>query len=712
MSSIRAHIHEAFTILSKVGNSRQRKYASVMIVSAFCALLISYGIPDEYAAQAKIVDEYKTTDLLIGLNSVNVMMRDLNSSAGNEGTDDIEIYSKIFRSTDFIRSISQIPLHKYKQCYFDYLNTHHQQPFWESFFSRSISSAQEQENAIFDIIRKNINYSLSSKSQTLELQITDQDPEVAADVLDQALAFLKKEIERLRTHRAIVSKENAEKKRKEACMAYQQAKKEYEQYADSHEKASSDYTTSRLRHLEKDYQLKYNIYQKASEEYTRADYLVKKENYSFAVVKKYNLSHERVYPYRWAYAAVAFLIALFACLCHAIYTRKGNDNAFRNFDFGGLFSPWAITISIWTAILGFYYLLDTKLYPITSQFYYCFIIWLPIFCICALIIYNAFRHQDTDDLWSESLDFNKTIFNAFFVLSLIITPLYVYRVLQIVMMFSTEDLMNNVRTLALYGEGQGLLSYSIVINQSLFVVALWAHPRVPTWQVVTLAIACLMNSLAIMEKESMFFVFISIVFVLFEKKVIKLRSILIYGSILIVLFYLFNLGRAEEGSEYQEEETLLDFFAMYVLSPPVAFCQLGQELTPQFGTNTFEKIYVFLARFGFSDIVVKEKLQEFVWVPIPTNVYTVFQPFFIDFGYKGIAFFSGVYGCLCGWLYRLYKNKNGIGCALYTYAVFALVLQFYQENFFHSLVFLLQFTFFVTLFTQKKVKLLLNIKKP
>ena len=147
------------------------------------------------------------------------------------------------------------------------------------------------------------------------------------------------------------------------------------------------------------------------------------------------------------------------------------------------------------------------------------------------------------------------------------------------------------------------------------------------------------------------------------------------------------------------------------MSPPVAFCQLGQELTPQFGTNTFEKIYIFLARFGFSDIVVKEKLQEFVWVPIPTNVYTCFQPFFIDFGYKGIAFFSGVYGCLCGWLYRLYKNKNGVGCGLYTYAVFALMLQFYQENIFYSLVFLAQFTIFVTLFTQKKVKLSFNIKK-
>ena len=687
------------------------KYAAWVVLSAVFGWLVSLAIPNEYAAQAKIADEYKTTDLLIGLNSMNVMMRDLNSNSGNEGTDNIDIYSKILQSRDFIEGIGQMTVHKYKQSYFDYLTTHHRRPFWEHLFVRP-SNEQEQKDVIYDIIRDHLKYYLSSKSQTLEIQITDQDAEVAADVLDQTLAFLKAEIERLRSHRAGINKENAAEKRREASMAYQQAKRDYERFADSHEKAKSDYTTSRLAHLEKDYQLKYDIYRKASEEYARADYLTKKENTSFVVVKRYNISQQKVSPYRWAYAAVAFLIALFVCLCHAIYTRKGTDNAFRHIDFGGWFSPWAITITIWTAILGFYYLLNTKLYPITSQFYYSFTIWVPIFCVCALITYNAFRHQDKDDLWSESLDFNKTVFNAFFVLSLIITPLYVYRVLQIVMMFSTEDLMNNVRTLALYGEGQGLLSYSIVINQSLFVVALWAHPKVPTWQVVTLALACLMNSLAIMEKESMFFVFTSVIFVLFEKKVIKLRSILIYAGILVVVFYLFNLGRAEEGSKYQEEETLLDFIAMYVLSPPVAFCQLGQELTPQFGTNTFEKIYVFLERFGFSDIVVKEKLQEFVWVPIPTNVYTVFQPFFIDFGYKGVAFFSGVYGCLCGWLYRLYKNKNGIGCALYTYAVFALMLQFYQENFFHSLVFLLQFTFFVTLFTQKKINLLFNFKKP
>ena len=349
------------------------KYAAWVLLSAVFGWLISLAIPNEYAAQAKIADEYKTTDLLIGLNTMNVMMRDLNPNSCNEGTDNIDIYSKVLQSKDFIKGVGQFAIRKYKQSYFDYLSTHHRRPFWEQLFSPSATSPQEQEAAIYEIIQDNIKYYLSSKSQTLEIQITDQDAEVAADVLDQTLSFLKKEIERLRSHRATAEKENALKNRKEACIAYQQAKSEYEQFADSHTDASSDYTVSRLAHLKKDYELKYDIYRKTSEEYVRANYLTKKENTSFVIVKKYNLSQEKVSPYRWAYAAVAFLIALFICLCHAVYTRKRQDNAFRHFDFGGLFSPWAITISIWTAILGFYYLLDTNLYPITSQFFYCFI---------------------------------------------------------------------------------------------------------------------------------------------------------------------------------------------------------------------------------------------------------------------------------------------------------------------------------------------------
>jgi oligosaccharide repeat unit polymerase len=270
-------------------------------------------------------------------------------------------------------------------------------------------------------------------------------------------------------------------------------------------------------------------------------------------------------------------------------------------------------------------------------------------------------------------------------------------------MFGTEDLMTNIRTLAVYGEGQGILNYSAVINQALFVVALWAHPKVPLWQVVMLGIACLMNSLAIMEKGLIFFVFVSTMFVLFEKRVIRKRTILTFSALIIVLFYIFNLGRAGSGSEYQEEETLFDFFTMYALSPPVAFSQLSEEVIPQFGTNTFETIYLFLKRLG-ADVVVKDKLQEFVFVPVSTNVYTIFQPFYIDFGYRGVALFAAIYGYACGWLYRLFRSGHGSATCLYSYGVYVMLLQFYQENVFLSMVFVLQFTFFIVLFTTQSIK--------
>ncbi|MCR4582029.1 MAG: oligosaccharide repeat unit polymerase [Prevotella sp.] len=698
----------------------RQRYVTIVLALTAIGLLLSYCIPDEYAAQAKISDEYKTTDLLIGLNSINVMMRDLNVDAGNEGTDDIEIYAKFLTSEDFIGEVSRIAITKYGTDYQHYLADHYRRPFWEMPFHWLSTRKETQEESVREIIRDHIHYNISLRSQTVELQVTSQDAEVAAIVLQEALTILRQGIEQFRTQRAKTEQANALARRKAAREAYREAKQRYDSFADANKTPSSDYVASLLDELMKDYTSKYDLYRKAAEAYTRADYLVKKENTSFFVVKQYNLSQTPLSPHHWAYALVAALAALFGCVCHARIKRKGIGNVLRTFDFGDWFSPWSITLLIWTMVLGLYYLLDTELYPLRSQFYYCFFIWITVFCICSLLAYNLSEDrraslpasgQAGGSPIEGDFPFNKPLFTFFFVISLIITPLYVYQVLQIVMMFSTEDLMNNARILAIYGEGQGFLNYSNVINQSLLVVALWAHPRVPMWQVVVLVLACLLNSLAIMEKGGIFFVFFCVAFVLFEKRIIRIRSIAIAGMLLIGFFYLFNLARSGEDSDYQQNETLLDFFAMYALASPVAFGQLMQDVTPQFGANTFETIYLFLNRFGVSDIIVKQKLQDFAWVPIPTNVYTIFHPFFVDFGYKGIAFFSAFYGVVTGWLYRLLRNGSSIGCCLYTYAAEVLVLQFYQENVFFSMVYVIQFSVFIILFAQQRVGLQLNLSR-
>lgn len=689
-------------------DSAWKKYTAVIISTAICAFLFSYSLPDEYGAEVKIVDEYKVTDLLIGLNPVNVLLRDLNPSHGNETTDDIEVYARFLKSEIFFDKVLKNEVSKYQQSYADYLKEHYRFPFWQTPFVNIFTT--ESSSICKDIIKNNIKYNLTPSSMTVDILVVDQDPVVASEILDYVLQLLQEEIRKHKTYRGQANKQNAYQEMEKTRRDYHEALQLYSCFVDSHGgKASADSVKANQIYLENDYKQKMLLYQKASERYTRASFLLEKDNEAFAVVKRYNISQKPIAPTHWAYLMVFGIIAGIACIWHYLY-KKNKAKLHTSFtNWGDLFSPWNITISIWVLILGIYYLQSSLLYPITSQFYISFFIWIPIFLICSILTYNLMA--DEHPRQQSGIEFNKDLFTVFFAISLIITPLYVYKILQIVMMFSTEDMMNNIRTLAVYGDGQGFLNYSIVINQSLFLVALWAYPKIPLWQVVVIALACLMNAFAIMEKGSIFFVFICIAFVLFEKGIIKIRSIVIAGGLLVVFFYAFNLARAETGSDYQGQETLLDFFAMYALSPPVAFCQLLPDVIPQFGTNTFESIYLFLDRFGISDIVVKDKRQEFAWVPIPTNVYTIFQPFFIDFGYKGIAFFSCLYGVVAGCLYRLYMNRESIGTCLYTYIVYVLTLQFYQENIFLSMVYVLQLTFFVILFTQQKFRIALSLPR-
>ena len=664
---------------------KRHPYILATVIATLLALVVWLCVPKDYTAVTKLSDEYKETELAIGFSNAKAYLKNAMGGA-NTGMNDMEIYCKVLKTEDFAHDISQKQVPGKHMTYGQYV---------------------DKEDTIKAILDR-INYNYSTIETSLSISFTDKDPVVASQMLDSITVHLQDIITQHRHTIVDSALHNAIRAMAATQVRYQQAIANYGRFIDSHTDISTNALKQQEKALENESKDAYALHEKAVEEYARQKALKERAYLSFAVIQD-NTVPQHANKSLIGYLLCFIILALLLTRGIIRYRDKGIKDIKLNL-LGGYFSPWFLTIAIWGLILGLYYLLDTDLYPITKQFYICFLLWLPIFCLCAIATYMLSSRSDYG-MTTGGIDFNKSLFLLFFGISLIITPLYVYRVIQIVTMFGTEDLMTNVRTLAVYGEGQGILNYSAVINQALFVVALWAHPKIPIWQIVILGLACLMNALAIMEKGTMFFVFVSTMFVLFEKKVIRIRTILTFSILILILFYIFNLGRAGEDSDYQKEETLFDFFTMYALSPPVAFCQLSPEVIPQFGTNTFETVYLFLKRFG-ADVVVKDKLQEFVFVPVSTNVYTIFQPFFIDFGYRGVAFFAAVYGCLCGFLYRLFRNGNGAGTCLYTYAVDVLLLQFYQENVFLSMIFVLQFTFFIVLLTQQKIKFQLSLSRP
>ncbi len=381
--------------------------------------------------------------------------------------------------------------------------------------------------------------------------------------------------------------------------------------------------------------------------------------------------------------------------------------AFLFFKIGDTFAPWTITTAVWLAIVVLFQFQGDLLFPLGDQFYTCLGLWVPLFCISSLITYYVLPKSNANaHTIAMPPEISTLLFNLFYGISMIITPLYLYKIMQVVTMFDTADLLSNIRLLAVYGdESYGFLNYSYVLNQVLIVVGLWRYPKVPLWQLLTIIMAGLMSAFAIMEKGMLFFLFLSVLFVLYEKQVIRIRSIIVSIIVIVGLFFVINSARSfTEDADPDAAIPFLDFFAIYVLSPSVAFEQVTEDLTPQFGSHTFATVYLFLNRFG-GDYELNSKLQEFVWVPLPTNVFTVFQPFFEDFKYRGVAFFALVYGFFSGCCYRSMRNGNGIGKCLYVYVVYVLILQFFQENVMMSLVPVIQFIFFVVLILQQKIEI-------
>ena len=373
----------------------------------------------------------------------------------------------------------------------------------------------------------------------------------------------------------------------------------------------------------------------------------------------------------------------------------------KHIHIGGLFSPWCITALVWGAIGVLFALFGEKLYALTDQFYLSLLLWAGMLITLSIVTYNILPDR-TKAPSKEGIHLNKGAFYTLLVITLILVPLHIHGVLSALSAYNFENYLKGLREYAVKGEYTSFPRYAYVLSHALLIVSLWAYPRVNKWVVATAILCATAESLIIMEKGSLFFTFLCCLFVLHERGKIQARTI---GIAILVLFMLFwGMNALREGEEDMDKDYAFDFLGMYVMSPSVAFCRVHPDISEQFGTNTFETIYLFLQRFGFN-VEVHEKVQEFVEVPVSTNVYTVMQPFFRDFGYTGVALFGAIYGVASGALYRYMRNGNGYVTCLYTYMMAELVLQFYQESIFLSMVYVLQLAVFMWLCTQEQVKI-------
>ncbi len=684
----------------------RKLYLLVSCISIVLGLLLFFSLPRLYSAQVRIADENQTTEMTFHIPDWN--WSKLSKLNANNAQEDMEVFPEIINSQDFLVRMSEVQIPNYGKTYGEHIQENFHLPWYEYLFNglQRMFGDYTDEEYVIDVLDDVISYSSAPRFSLVTFQVLDPDPYVAATMVDSVRVVMEKRLVDYRSSKSVEDVRVAQDVLSNAKSDYLNAVEAMANYSETHKNNNTVEVQSTLLTLQGEAENLKNVYSIAAMELSRAEAAVQQKAAPFVVLKSATVPQSPSTPMVLSYILSFFTLGIVFTTWYVLYKRKGKKTTQAGvFNY---FAPWTITIGIWTAIIIMTLMQrqSNVLYPVTEQFVISLSLWLPIFVASSLITYVLLPSKsDSDDTCIQPVPFNRFVFKTIWIISLIITPLYLYNIMKIVSQFDMADLFYNLRLLAVHGdESYGFLNYSLVFNQALFLVAVWRYPHMPLWQLLSIYAVNMMSCFAIMEKGGFFLLVVTTMFVLFQRGIIKVRSIFITIAVLVVVFFFINFMRSEQTTENATKEmTFIDFFAIYVLSPPVAFCRLHPDISGQFGSHTFEVIYLFLNRFG-GNYEVNSKLQEFVWVPLPTNVYTIFQPFYQDFGYAGVCFFAMIYGIASGWIYRMFRNGSGFGRCIYSYFVYVLILQFYQENIFLSLVFFVQLLFFVWLMHQKTIR--------
>lgn len=298
-----------------------RSYAVTSALAIVAALIICAGIPKRYTSQVKISDEHFETDLLIGLNNMAAWAK----GAINEhkGLRMPQVYYRLIGSPSFIEEMSQVRLENKGTDYYHYLANDHKSSLWERIWRGISRDTLAERDRIHAIIHENIRSKVSSKYGTVVLQVTDQDPVVAALLADSVRAHLEKHLADYARVRYTRDLKTAISKMEDSRRRFEAARDEYTRFRDSHQDLTSAVAESMEDHLMNEYDNTFSAYSRDREQYFRAKAFVDKFSLKFAVLKNASVAQEPSGPVTFGYVSaflfLAFVATTWWCLGRRTY---------------------------------------------------------------------------------------------------------------------------------------------------------------------------------------------------------------------------------------------------------------------------------------------------------------------------------------------------------------------------------------------------------
>lgn len=321
-------------------------YVKVLPVAFVLAAIYALGQPNFYSCTVTLAPEMggaKTGGGLAGLAS----SFGINIGSGQTGGDAINptLYPDLMNSVDFKTSLFSVPVtiegDKEKgesdstMTYYDYLSNAQKTPWWSSAMKSifSIFGSEDKEvnekvdpfrltlkqAGVVKAINQNVTCNVDKKTGVITINVTDQDPVIAAKMADTVKTRLQNFITEYRTSKVRVDLAYYKKIAAETKARYEKARQLYAEFSDANQDIILESVRQRQTELENEMQLQYNAYTQVAAQLLAAEAKVQEETPAFTTLQSATVPVLKAGPKRAQMCLIFVFLAFLGTTAWILY---------------------------------------------------------------------------------------------------------------------------------------------------------------------------------------------------------------------------------------------------------------------------------------------------------------------------------------------------------------------------------------------------------
>lgn len=339
----------------------KRLFYKVLPATFVVAAILTLSIPNYYKCTVMLAPEIPGGNKGGGLASLASNFG-INMNSANAGADAImpNLYPDLMNSVAFRSSLFPVRVQQDDEdttmTYYDYLKDHQRIPWWSAVTSATgkfvgwlVSLVSDQTSTvghqssvnpfrltkeqmeIVEAMGKKVVCDVDKKTMVITIDVTDQDPLIAATMADSVQVRLQDFITDYRTRKARIDLAYSQKLYQEAKQRYEKARLKSASYNDANMRVFLNQIRSEQVKLENEVALQYQAYSQVASQLQVAEAKVQEDTPAFTLLQPATVPIKKAGPARAKICLVLLFLAFLATALWSIH-REGHLLPFFNDD--------------------------------------------------------------------------------------------------------------------------------------------------------------------------------------------------------------------------------------------------------------------------------------------------------------------------------------------------------------------------------------------